>query len=139
AGGERMGIGGVSHDGSARAGGVCEEVNGYDADIRELFGGAVAGLNPPTVALNYSTDDVTADGLTYGHWLLLNELLRDTPYVGRLTSAAPLVARLRGLKSPTEVEHIRRAAAITEEIVHLLTPQIRPDLSEQQLAAFLPD
>src|SRR5207237_1676522 len=54
-----------------------------------------------------------------------------------LTSAGPLLARLRGRKSPAEVARIRRAVATTEEIVGLVTPQIRPGVSEQDLAGFV--
>src|SRR5262249_9135574 len=94
-------------------------------------------LDPRQIGLNYSTDDVTADGLTHGHWLLLQQLLSGTPYLDRLTSAAPLLARLRGRKSPAEVERIRLAVAMTEQIVVLLTAQIRPGLSERDLAVFI--
>jgi Xaa-Pro aminopeptidase len=80
---------------------------------------------------------VTADGLTHGHWLLLQELLRDTPFLDRLTSAAPLLARLRGRKSPAEVARIRRAVDLTERIVTQLTSQIQPGRSERDLAAFV--
>src|SRR5262249_55321161 len=61
-------------------------------------------------------------------------LLAETPFGARLTSAAPLLSRLRGRKTPAEVERVRTAVAVTEEIVALLTPQIRPGVSERQLA-----
>jgi Xaa-Pro aminopeptidase len=137
AGGQRVAI--VAHFDTAniRANGVFAEVIGYNEDIRGPLLEALGRLNPRQIALNYSLDDVTADGLTHGQWLLLNELLRDTPFAGRLTSAAPLLARLRGRKSPAEVARIRRAVAATEEIVGLVAPQIRPGVSEQDLADFV--
>src|SRR5262245_41894077 len=128
AGGERIAIAAHFDTGNIRANGVFHEVLGYDEDIRPLLLQALKRLTPKQIGLNYSTDDVTADGLTHGHWLLLNELLRDTPYLTRLTSAAPLLARLRGRKSPTEVERIRQAVASTEAIVEQITGQIRPGL-----------
>src|SRR5262249_13135491 len=79
----------------------------------------------------------TADGLTHGMWLLLNELLRDTPYANRLTTAAPLLAKLRARKSSTEIGRIRAAVAVTEEIVGLLGPRIRPGVSGKELADFV--
>ena len=72
--------------------GVFSEVIGYDEDIRNPLRDALHRLDPRTIGLNYSPDNVTADGLTHGQWLLLNDLLRDTPYAGRLTSAAPLLS-----------------------------------------------
>jgi len=132
--GERIAIVARFDVANIRANGVFGEVIGYDEDIREPLLATLARLHPQQIGLNYSTDDVTADGLTHGQWLLLNELLSDTPFANRLVSAAPLLARLRGRKSLTEIERIRRAVATTEEIVNLLTPDIRPGLSERHLA-----
>jgi Xaa-Pro aminopeptidase len=120
-----------------RAKGVFHEVVGYDEDIRGPLLAALQRLDPRQIGLNYSLDDVTADGLTHGHWLLLQQLLSGTPYLDRLTSAAPLLARLRGRKSTAEVERIRQAVALTEQIVGQLTPQIRPGKSERDLAQFV--
>jgi Xaa-Pro aminopeptidase len=80
-------------------------------------------LDPKAIGLNYSTDDVTADGLTYGHWLLLQELLEGTPYIQRLTSASPLLTRLRGRKSHAEVGRIRVAVKLTEQIDRIIAEQ----------------
>ena len=135
-GGERIAIVANFDTSAIRAKGVFREVIGYDEDIRGPLLAALRRLDPRQIGLNYSLDDVTADGLTHGHWLLLQQLLGGTPYLDRLTSAAPLLARLRGRKSPAEVERIRRAVAVTEQIVGLLTPQIRPGLSERELAGF---
>jgi Xaa-Pro aminopeptidase len=120
-----------------RAKGVFQEVIGYDEDIRSPLLDALRRLDPRQIGLNYSLDDVTADGLTHGHWLLLQQLLGGTPYLDRLTSAAPLLARLRGRKSPGEVERIRQAVAVTEQIVGRLTPRIRPGMSERDVAEFV--
>jgi Xaa-Pro aminopeptidase len=120
-----------------RAQGVFREVIGYDEDIRGPLLATLQKIDPRTIGLNYSTDDVTADGLTHGHWLLLQQLLSGTPYLARLTTAAPLLARLRGRKSPAEIDRIRRAVTLTEHIVSLITPQIQPEQSERDLAAFV--
>ena len=134
AGGERVAIVANFDTANVRGTGVFREVIGYDEDIRAALLDVLRRLDPQTVGLNYSPDDVTADGLTHGHWLLLNDLLRDTPFAARLTSAAPLLSRLRGRKSPTEVERIRGAIATAEEIVECLTPHVRLGVSEWVLA-----
>ncbi|VTR94690.1 peptidase m24 : Peptidase M24 OS=Roseiflexus sp. (strain RS-1) GN=RoseRS_1789 PE=4 SV=1: Peptidase_M24 [Gemmata massiliana] len=137
AGGARVAIVANFDTSAIRAKGVFREVIGYDEDIRGPLLAALQRLDPRTIGLNYSLDDVTADGLTHGHWLLLQQLLSGTPYLDRLTSAAPLLARLRGRKSSTEVDRIRRAVAVTEQIVEQITSHIRPGLSERELAAFV--
>jgi Xaa-Pro aminopeptidase len=134
-GGERVAIVANFDTSAIQAKGVFREVVGYDEDIRGPLLDALRRLDPKSVGLNYSTDDQTADGLTHGHWLLLQDLLRGTPYLDRLTSAAPLLTRLRGRKTPTEVARVRRAVAVTEQVVELLTPHIRPGVSERDLAA----
>ncbi len=136
-GGERIAITANFDTSAVRAKGVFREVIGYDEDVRDPLLTALRRLDPRTVGLNYSPDDVTADGLTHGQWLLLRHLLSGTPYLDRLTTAAPLLARLRGRKSPTEVERIRRAVAVTERVVGRLTAQVRPGASERDLAAFV--
>jgi len=137
AGGQRVAITANFDVSNIQATGVFKEVIGYDEDIKQTLLGVLQRLDPRQIGLNYSTDDVTADGLTHGHWLLLNELFRDTPFAARLTSAAPLLSRLRGRKSPEEVNRIRRAVAITEEIVGLVSGQLKPGVSERQIADFV--
>ncbi|MBK9710291.1 MAG: aminopeptidase P family protein [Kouleothrix sp.] len=136
-GGERIAIVGRYDTGGVRAAGVFDEVIGYDEGISQPLLDALGRLDPQRIGLNYSTDDTTADGLTHGMWLLLNDILRGTPYAERLTSAAPLLAKLRARKSPSEVERIRAAITVTEEIVGLVTGQIRPGASEAQIGAFI--
>jgi Xaa-Pro aminopeptidase len=136
-GGRRVAIVGRYDVPNIRAGGVFEEIIGYDTGIREPLLKVLHELDPRQIGLNFSTDDTTADGLTHGMWLLLNGLLRDTPFASRLTSAAGLLARLRARKSPEEIRRIEAAIATTQEIVALTGPQIRPGLSEVQIADFV--
>ena len=95
-GGERIAIVGRYDAANIRTTGVFTEIVGYDEGISQPLLAALDRLAPGSIGLNYSTDDTTADGLTHGQWLLLSDLLRGTPYAARLTSAAPLLARLRG-------------------------------------------
>ena len=135
--GERIAIAANFDTANIRASGVFRDVIGYDEDIRQPLLAALGRLNPRQIGLNFSSDDQTADGLTHGHWLLLLDLLRGTAFADRLTSAAPLLAKLRGRKSPIEIDRIRRAIATTEEIVALLGNQIRVGVSERELAEFV--
>jgi Xaa-Pro aminopeptidase len=122
---------------NVHAAGVFRDVIGYDEDVQPALLETLRRWDPNSIGLNYSADDSTADGLTHGAWLRLNGLLRGTPYLDRLTTAAPLLAKLRGRKTPSEIACIRKAIAATEEIVALVTPLIRPGVSEAQLAAFV--
>jgi Xaa-Pro aminopeptidase len=135
--GERIAIVGRYDAPNIRAGRVFQEVISYDEGIGPALVDSLDRLGPQRIGLNYSDDDPTADGLTYGMFLHLNDLLRGTPYGARLTSAAPLLSKLRARKSPTEVARIRAAIATTEEIVDLVAAQIRPGVSEAEIGAFI--
>jgi Xaa-Pro aminopeptidase len=138
-GGQRIAIVGRYDAPELRASGVFGEVIGYDEGIAAALLAALGRLDPRRIGLNYSTDDSTADGLTHGMWLLLNNILRGSPYADRLESAAPLLSKLRARKTPAEVERIRTAIAITEEIVALTSAQVHPGVSEAQLGGFIHD
>ncbi|MCA9976316.1 MAG: hypothetical protein KC413_11220, partial [Anaerolineales bacterium] len=54
-------------------------VIGYHEGIRQPLREAIAAYQPTTLAINYSENDVAADGLSHGMYLALLDHLRDTP------------------------------------------------------------
>jgi Xaa-Pro aminopeptidase len=135
--GQRIAVVGRFDVSNVRAGGVFDEILAYDQAIRPVLVPVLARLDPRQIGLNFSTDDHTADGLTHGMWQVLRELLRDTPYADRLTSAAPLLSKLRGRKSPAEVERIRAAIRTAETVAANTGARIRVGTSELELADFV--
>ncbi|MFL5930783.1 MAG: M24 family metallopeptidase [Gaiellaceae bacterium] len=112
-----------------------DEVVPYDESIRPALRRTIERLAPESIALNYSTSDPAADGLTHGLWLVLREALEGTPYVDRVASSAPVVNSLRGRKSASELARIRAAVDETEAIFALLGAELRPGLKETEIAA----
>lgn len=135
--GSRIAIVGRYDVENVKLSGVFPEVIGYDEDISAPLLEALRKLDPQQIGLNYSRDNHTADGLTYGMRLQLEGMLAGTPYADRLDSAGELLARLRARKTPTEQERIRAAIVETEEVVGLVSAQIRPGVSEAALADFV--
>jgi Xaa-Pro aminopeptidase len=113
------------------------EVIGYDESIRPALLDAIERIAPRSIALNYSTSDAAADGLTHGLWLVLQETLEGTPYADRLVSSESIVNALRGRKSAEEIARIRAATRETEEIFEVVTGRLRPDLSELEIAEIM--
>jgi Xaa-Pro aminopeptidase len=109
-------------------------VTGYDESIRPALLEAVERLAPRTIALNYSTSDPAADGLTHGLWLELQSIFGGTSFAEAFVSSGSLVNALRGRKSAEEVARIRDAARETEEIFDVVTGEIAVDRSELELA-----
>lgn len=113
------------------------EVIGYDESIRPDLRAAIERLAPRSIALNYSESDAAADGLTHGLWLVLSETLTGSPYAERLVSSERIVNALRGRKSAFEVERVRSAASVTEEIFEVVTRVLQPGMSELEIAAVM--
>ena len=133
--GERIAIVGNLEKDEIENLGVFDTVLGYDKSIRELLCDTIAKLDPEQIAVNTSRDNVHADGLTHAMHGILQEHLADTPYANRLISAEPLINALRGRKTPAEIERIRKAVAITNDIYAKAFAAIQIGMSEKELAA----
>lgn len=137
--GERIAIVGRFDAPGLEAIGGYFDVQIYDESVRPILREAIERLDPDKIALNYSSSDPAADGLTHGMWLVLGETLAGTPYADRLVSSAQVVGALRGRKSPFEIERIRAAVDETEEIFPLVSARIGPGMKETEIAAVFHD
>jgi Xaa-Pro aminopeptidase len=134
--GERVAIVGRFDAPSVEQLGVYDVV-AYDESLRPALREAIERIGPRSIALNYSESDPAADGLTHGLWLVLREALEDTPYGDRLVSSEAIVNGLRGRKSPEEVRRIRAAATETEAILERVGSELRPGVTEVEIAALM--
>ncbi len=139
ASGERIAIVGRFDAPNLRDLGAYGEVVDYDESLAPHLRAAIERLAPHSIAVNYSTSDPAADGLTHGLWLVLQETLAGTPYVNRLVSSEAVVNALRGRKSLEEVRRIRAAVNETEQIFERVTESLQPGLSELEIAAVMHD
>lgn len=114
-----------------------QKVVGYHEGVSTPLLAALAQYNPRQIAINYSLGDVAADGLSYGLYLALQEMLKGTPFAGKLVSAERVVAALRGRKSPSEVDRVREAVAITEKLFDEVEQFVRPGMTQRQISDFV--
>ncbi len=117
--------------------GVYQTVIPYKASIREDLLNALNEINPQKIAINFSTNDYMADGLTHGMYLLLNEYLKDTPYVDRFISSEQIISAVRGRKSATELKYMKEAVRMTLDIFDAVTEHVRPGMTEKDIARFI--
>lgn len=117
--------------------GVFTEIYGYDKSVRDLLRETIIRLTPDRIAVNTSRNNVHADGLTHAMYQFLTEYLAETPYAERLVSAEPIINSLRGRKTPAELERIRRAVQITDEIFHKTFAFIKVGMTEIQIAEYM--
>jgi len=135
--GERIAVVGNLEKNEIERLGVFDSVLGYDEGIRALLRDTISRLNPDRIAVNTSRDNVQADGLTHAMYETLLEHLSGTPYADRLVSAEPVINALRGRKTRTEVDRIRKAVEITDEIFHKTFEHVRMGMTEKDIAAFM--
>jgi len=133
--GERIAIIGNLEKSEVENLGVFATVLGYDEGIRSLLLETLQRLNPDKVAVNTSQDNVQADGLTHAMYEMLVGYLEGTPFVDRIVSAEPVINALRGRKTKSEIERIRKAVEITGEIYRKTFEAIRVGMTEKEVAA----
>ncbi len=137
--GRSVAIVGGPDGGLARQLGLYDTVITYDESFAPALCQAIGDLAPGAIAINYSTGDAAADGLTHGMYLQLVDALRGTPFADRLISAAPIIGPLRSRKTATELARMRTAIAITGELFDQVTAFLRPGRSERDVADLLHD
>ena len=116
---------------------VFDEILGYDTAVSGLLRDTITRLNPNHIAVNTSRNNVHADGLTHAMYEFLKEYLAGTPYAEKLVSAEPIINSLRGRKTPAELERIRKAVEITEEIFKKTYAFIKVGMTEIEVGAYM--
>ena len=113
------------------------EVIGYVGSIKEVLLETIKKINPSQIAINYSQNDVMADGLTYGMYLILHAYLEGSPFAQKLISSEKIMSALRGRKSLTELKRIREACSLTVEMFGKVTSFLKAGQTEAEIAAFV--
>jgi len=137
--GESIAIVGHFEAETARRTGAYNEVIPYHESIREVLVETLTHLNPKHIALNYSKDDVYADGLSYGLYQVLMGYLENTGFVDKIIPANEIIAALRGRKTFLEIDRIKKAVQTTAQIYHQTFNFIQPGQSEKEISAFMHD
>jgi Xaa-Pro aminopeptidase len=135
--GERIAIVGRFDAPAVRAAGVYPTVVAYDESIRPELLRVLERIDPGHIALNYSADDVLADGLSHGLYQVLIGYLQGTAFAERILSAAGVIGALRCRKTPGEVARIRAAVETTRQVYELTFDHLKPGMSEIEIAAFM--
>ena len=136
-GGDRIAIVGKYDDQAVRSTGVWTQTIPYVQSIREPLIETLERLAPNKIAINYSKDDVKADGLAHGMYLLLLDYLEGTPFAQRLIGANEIIDSVRGRKTPAEIDCLRAAIEITEEMLVAVSGFAKVGRTERDVASHL--
>ena len=135
--GERIAIVGRFEAEAAKRTGAYDTVIQYDQSIQPSLIEILERLNPNRIAINYSVNDVHADGLSYGMYQLLRKYLDGTPFLDKLESAEELNSSLRGRKTQTEINRIKTAIRTTLDIYDQTFNFIKVGMTEQHVSDYM--
>jgi len=135
--GESYAILGAFEAETARRTGAYTTVIPYHNSIRRSLLHTLERIDPGKIAINYSKNDVLADGLGHGLYQLLVDYFVDTPWEQRLISAEELISALRGRKTPNEIKRIRAAIDTTEKIYAQVFDYAQVGMTEAQVSDFM--
>lgn len=135
--GETRAIVGLYDQKTVEETGAYDEVTGFVEGIKEPLQKYLKNLNPRQIAINYSEGSEICDGLTHGMYLTLYGYLKEIGFADRLISAEQIVSALRQRKTKTELDYMKEAIRITENIFGSVKEFIKPGVTEKEIAAFM--
>lgn len=111
------------------------EVIGYTKSIKEVLIAQLEKIGPGSIAINHSVNDIMADGLSHGMYIILTNLLEGTGYAEKLVTSEKIVSKLRGRKSDEEIRRITAAVELTEKLFDRVSNVMKPGMTEKEVAA----
>ncbi|MBU1679158.1 MAG: Xaa-Pro peptidase family protein [Bacteroidetes bacterium] len=135
--GETIAVIGSLEEANMKTVGTFKTIKPYLKSVKEDLIKVLDEYKPEKIAINYSRNSSLADGLTYGMYLELTNILKDTPYLEKLVSSEEIVSALRGRKSTSEIDNIKSAIKETLIIFDEVTGFIQPGKTEKEIAQFV--
>lgn len=137
--GETIAIVGSLDKANQESHGYYPKIIGYLESVEDDLMNTLREINPNKIAINYSINTATADGLSHGLYLQLMEYFKNTPFPERLISSEIILNKLRGRKSNTEIDRVKKSIEVTLEMFDQVGGFITTGKSEQDVARFLLD
>ncbi|NLW70840.1 MAG: aminopeptidase P family protein [Eubacteriaceae bacterium] len=118
---------------------IFTEVMAFPVSFAQTLSEYIARKNPSNIALNYSLDNPAADGLSYGSYLTVKQAIDLAGYKGEVISAQKAACIVRGIKLDYEIERMKKACAVTQEIFDAAKDFIKPGMNCQDVYKFFND
>lgn len=116
--------------------GVFDEVIAFPVSFTDTLAEVILKKKPEVIALDYSLENPSADGLSLGMYHLLEEAFKKADYQGKIVSAENIIVRVRGIKSEEEISKIRKACLEAEKIFNDAKSFIKPGMNCKDVYAF---
>ncbi len=92
-----------------------DEVIEYPTTIEETIAEVLKRENPARLALNFSSQDASSDGLSVGLHLMLEKVFATIDFKGEVISAFDIIRRVRGIKTNSQIALIKDCAIKADE------------------------
>jgi len=114
----------------------CVNVTTYEDDFYAAFCAMMDKHPVNKLALDFSEDDTSADGLTLGSLIHLFRYFRLPleELENKITSAREMMDTVRAIKSPIEQQRLRDSIALAEECIAACKDQIRQGMTELEIS-----
>lgn len=116
--------------------GMFEKIYPFPVSFEDTLADVIKEINPKNIALNFSRENVSSDGLSVGTYLLIMKALEKIDYEGELISASDIIKDVRGIKTEAELEKIKNACIETQKIFEKAKSFIRAGMNCKDVYAF---
>ncbi|MDD5564552.1 MAG: M24 family metallopeptidase [Thermoanaerobaculaceae bacterium] len=117
--------------------GLFREVTTFVQDFRVPFMEYLGVSRPRKVAVNFSLNDPSADGIPHGRYLQLESMLKEAVPGVEIVSAEPIIVPLITQKSPLELAAIQEAVNHTVDLFAEIHAFLQPGRTEKQVYEFI--
>lgn len=113
-----------------------DEVIPFPVSFVDSLGELIKKVNPKNIALDYSKNNPSADGLSVGFYGLIKEAMELAGSKAEIVSAEPVIIKVRSLKTADEIAKITKACEETEVIFNDAKKVIKAGMNCQDVYAF---
>lgn len=124
---------------SAKQMGLFDNTMYYDNQFEDSFSEYLGRNCKKKIALNFSKEDPSADGLTYGIYVRFMELLQKLDFEGEIVSSEPILSELKSVKVEEEIECIKKSIELAEKIFEDARHFIKVGVTEKDIFKFFQD
>ncbi len=114
-----------------------DEVIEYKTTMEETIKEVLLKLQPKRLALNFSESDASSDGLTVGMKMMLDKVLDEINFKGEVVSAFYLIAKVRGMKTSSQIAKIKDCAVKAAEYLERVPAICHPNMTSIEIFDFL--
>jgi Xaa-Pro aminopeptidase len=115
------------------------EILTYTKGINEVLPGVIQEISPHTISMNFAEHDHTVDSLTHGLFLKFQKMLNEIDFTGEIVSSESFLGELRSVKTAEEIQRIKEAVKVTEEIFDEVPDIIHHGITEKEIVTKMGD